>query len=206
MTTSTALIVDIVASRRTEDRAAAQAAVHDVFAHVNKHIAPLEPLWSTAGDEFQAMYASPELAAAATTLVRLASDVDVRFGIGTGESSVVSGEADDVPIYDGTAWWNARRAIDTAHKTAGKSGTARTWVEAEAGARTDLNAALLLRDELIGAMKPRERRIAHGLLIGEYQQHIADREGISQSAVSQSAKRSGAATLGAVQQLWIGRV
>lgn len=207
MDTVTAVIVDIVGSRRAVDRAAVQADVHTAFETADQYILPLSPLWSTAGDEFQAVYASVEAACAATTLVRVhAGVVDVRFGLGVGTSSVVSGQADEVPIYDGSAWWNAREAIDEVHRLAGRSGSARTWLTGERPDTANVNAALLLRDHVIDLMKPRERRIAAALLAGRLQSEIAETEGITQSAVSQSARRSGAATLVRVQELWTGRM
>ncbi|WP_040164274.1 SatD family protein [Microbacterium gorillae] len=205
MDTITAVIVDIVGSRKAKDRTAAQASVHAAFAAADESVPPRRTLWSTAGDEFQVIYPSLAAAAAATTLVLLSDEpVDVRFGIGEGESVTVSGSADDVPIYDGSAWWNARAAIERVHRTAGRSGTSRTWAVRDGDDPRDLNAALLLRDDLIGAMSARERRIARALIAGRVQGEIAATEGITQSAVSQSARRSGAGTLVRVQQLWTG--
>lgn len=207
MTEIVAIIVDIVGSRRAEDRAAIQANVHALFRQVDNVVTPVLPLWSTAGDEFQAAYSSVPAACAVTTLVRLAAvdtDTDVRFGIGKGQSRIVSGPADEIPIYDGSAWWSARRAIDTVHRLAGRAGPARTWVIDNDDEPADVNAALLLRDELIGSMKPREVRIARAMIEGRTQAQIAEAEGITQSAVSQSARRSGAATLVTVQSLWTG--
>ena len=207
MTETVAIIVDIVGSRRADDRAAVQANVHALFRRVEESVPPVLALWSTAGDEFQATYSSVADACAATTLVRLEAvdtGTDVRFGIGQGRSRIVSGAADETPIYDGSAWWSARRAIDTVHRLAGRTGRARTWVVAGDEEPADTNAALLLRDELIGSMKPREARIARAMIAGRSQAQIAEAEGITQSAVSQSARRSGAATLVTVQSLWTG--
>ncbi|MFK4790016.1 SatD family protein [Microbacterium sp. ZW T5_56] len=207
MTEIVGIIVDIVGSRRADDRAAVQASVHAMFREVDEIVAPVRPLWSTAGDEFQAMYSTVAEACVVTTLVRLAaadSETDVRFGIGRGQSHVVSGVADEVSIYDGSAWWAARRAIDTVHRLAGRTGPARTWAVDNDDEPADTNAALLLRDEIIGAMKPREARIARAMIGGQSQAQIAEAEGITQSAVSQSARRSGAATLVTVQSLWMG--
>ena len=40
--------------------------------------------------------------------------MSLRFGVGAGEVREV-GAADDVPVQDGSAWWLAREAIDSAH-------------------------------------------------------------------------------------------
>ena len=54
---------------------------------------------------------------------------------------------------------------------------------------------LQLRDHVVGRMKARERRLAAGLALGYTQSRLARQEGISQSAVSQSLRRSGATAL-----------
>jgi hypothetical protein len=63
------------------------------------------------------------------------------------------------------------------------------------------NGLLLIRDHVIARMKARERRIAAGLLMGRTQVDLGAEEGIGQSAVSQSAHRSGAAELLLVQRM-----
>lgn len=63
-----------------------------------------------------------------------------------------------------------------------------------------VNSFLLLRDSLISSMRPRDRRLIMGALSGASQLDLAQREGISQSAVSQSLRRSGGAALVAAQQ------
>ena len=198
------MIVDIVASRRLNDRPAAQRAIRDAFADAAAIASPTRALWATAGDEFQIEYATPSQAFAATGFVRIAlaaSDLDVRFGIGAGDSRVIEhGERGDV--LDGSAWWRAREAIEEAERRAGRSGSARTWALGEGITDAD-RAALLLRDQVIAQLAPREHRIAAALLTGRTQKQIAVAEQISQSAVSQAAARSGVNTLVHVQSLWL---
>ena len=57
------------------------------------------------------------------------------------------------------------------------------------------NANLLLRDQLIGAMSHRARRLAFGRLMGASQTELAMQEGITQPAVSKALRRSGATAL-----------
>lgn len=57
------------------------------------------------------------------------------------------------------------------------------------------NAYLLARDELVGAMSARERRLTYGRLIGRSQQELAAEEGISQPSVSKSLRSAGSAAL-----------
>lgn len=164
------------------------------------------------------------------THLLLPDGLQVRFGLGSGSLSEIPGTGNGTsgtPIQDGSAWWAAREAIHQVHRLR-ESGqeTALTWYavgeggnergsergseggrhgrgdrEPEATAESLVNPLLLLRDHVVMRMKTRERRIAAALLQGTTQVDIARAEGISQSAVSQSAHRSGAATLVEVHRL-----
>ena len=57
------------------------------------------------------------------------------------------------------------------------------------------NAYLLVRDELVGAMSERERRLTYGRLIGRSQHELAAEEGITQPSVSKSLRSAGSAAL-----------
>lgn len=57
------------------------------------------------------------------------------------------------------------------------------------------NAYLLVRDELVGAMNERERRLTYGRLVGKSQHELAAEEGISQPSVSKSLRNAGSAAL-----------
>src|SRR3546814_18002858 len=70
--------------------------------------------------------------------------------------------------------------------------TARTWVNVADGVdNADMrssaalaNAYLLARDQLVGAMSERTRRLVYGRCLGRTQRAPAEAEGITQSAVS----------------------
>ena len=196
-----AVILDVVGSRNLDDRAAAQRAITDAFAQADAIVAPVQHAWATFADEFQAIYRTIGEACAATGLVRLAlaGAADVRFGIGIGTSREVAPGATG-PVLDGDAWWRARSAIEEAERRGARTGT-RTWA---AGRGSDnANAALLLRDHLISAMRPREQRITMQLILGLTQREIAENEGITQAAVSQAAKKSGAGAVAQSYEAWI---
>lgn len=194
-----AVIVDIVRSRGVDDRENAQRDVRGAFWHADTAAPPSRALWATVGDEFQAMYTDLGDALRATALVRLVlpEGVDCRFGIGRGEAREVERTAEGVSIQDGSAWWRAREAIDAAHRLEDRGQPwLRTWfVGGEPAESAAVNALLLQRDHTLARMKARERRIAALLLEGHPQAAIAQAEGISQSAVSQSLQRSGASAL-----------
>lgn len=207
MPSAIAVIVDIVRSRELADRAAAQRAVLDAFHTAEGVHGATVPLWSTVGDEFQAVYGDLGTAIAVTGLARLLlpSGVDVRVGIGAGQMRRVGDTTDG--IYDGSAWWNARAAIDTAHRKqdGGRLSVSGWFQEDEPSARVaTTNALLMLRDHVVGRMKARERRIAAAVLQGRRQADVARDEGITQSAVSQSLERSGASVLLEADRLLLG--
>lgn len=54
-----------------------------------------------------------------------------------------------------------------------------------------VNAYLLARDHMVGAMSQRARRLTYGRCLQRTQRELASREGISQSAVSQALAGSG---------------
>ncbi|GAA2222389.1 SatD family protein [Herbiconiux moechotypicola] len=195
-----AVIVDIVESRRLADRRAAQLELADVFAAVDARTRPSLPLRATVGDEFQAVYPAVGPALEAILLARLAlpEGLDCRFGLGLGEVEHV----DDGPIgaiQDGSGWWRAREAIVMAHDREDRRvPSSRSWFRGgpeHAGLEALVNAYLLARDQVVGAMNLRARRLTYGVMCGRLQSELAVEEGITQSAVSQALRRSGGAGL-----------
>jgi hypothetical protein len=213
-----AVIVDISRSRTHSDRRALQNDVVAALDTVNDLVPALQPLGPTVGDEFQGAFATLPDALRATLLVRLhlPEGVELRFGIGSGELQTV-GAGSAGSIQDGSAWWSARAAIGTAREHEySRLGFVRTWFAA--GESTEhgppealgvpaahlVNAYLLCRDQIIGGMQPRARRLLLGQLLERTQAQLAREEGISQSAVSQSLGRSGATALLASEGLLLG--
>ncbi|EXJ51978.1 hypothetical protein AS96_06500 [Microbacterium sp. MRS-1] len=197
---SVAVIADIVGSRGLPDRAAAQRALEEAIARVERDVPLAErQLTATVGDELQGVYPSLDAAMAALLLIRLAlpDDLDCRFGIGIGAHSDVPSRVGT--LAEGPGWWAAREAIDAIHAAQARTiPGARTWVVADAGTVVDVrvaNAYLLARDQLVTAMTPRTRRLAYGRILGATQAELAAAEGITQSAVSQALGVAGVAAL-----------
>ncbi|MFJ6654409.1 SatD family protein [Microbacterium sp. NPDC091313] len=196
-----AVIADIVGSRRLDDRSGAQRVLEATIDRVERE-RPLArlPLTSTVGDEFQGVYERLEDALAGLLLLQLAlpDDVQCRYGVGIGSIGPVASRAG--ARTDGPGWWAARRAIDRVHALEQRAApSARTWVEAEAGEDAAMpaalalaNAYLLARDQLVGAMSERTRRLLYGRCLGRTQTVLAAEEGITQSAVSQALATAGA--------------
>lgn len=189
------LIGDLVGSRATDDRSALHRALEATLADVDAAVAPVTGLRVTAGDEFQGTYATLGAAIEAALRVRLAllPDSDARFGIGRGGVTVLDA---DRGIEDGPGWWAARTAIVDIEEAAERPTTrhARTAFRASADdpAEPAVNAALLCRDHLVGSLSQRSLRLLKGLMDPETtQRELADREGISASAVSQRVRTDG---------------
>lgn len=199
------MIGDIVGSRRLKDRARAQESVITALTNVSRAVPLAQRLEPTFGDEVQGGFHTVADATLATLLMRLelnrlahpsprahpaagpAPDlVIMRFGIGLGDVRVF--ELKSQPIrQDGPGWHAARDAIDSLGKRAGARYVgpgAEGWPNAPA-----VNAFLVARDGLVDTLNHRQQRMLLHALHGEQQKAIAEREGISESAVSQAFAR-----------------
>jgi hypothetical protein len=194
-----AVLGDVVASRRHPDRDRRLAAIAEALRLANRRVRATQPLTPTIGDEFQGLYVDVVSALDVTLVVRLAllGEVDVRFGVGSGE--LLGYEASRAPFeQDGPAWWAAREAVDVVRDLEQRRerprGSRTRWIDGSSempalvGA---VNAFLRCRDELVAAMDPRDADVMLGLLVDEPLTAIAKRLGVSVSAVSQRAIRGG---------------
>lgn len=199
-----AVLADIVGSRRLVERSAAQRTFDDTIARVEGDFPlALEPLRPTVGDEQQGLYPSLDAALAGILLLQLAlpDGLEFRYGIGVGAVGTI--DTASGAISDGSGWWAARAAIETAHARQSRAPyTARAWVVAapEEDERVQqtvrlANAHLLTRDELVAGLSDRQRRLVYGRCLGTTQRELARVEGIGQPAVSQALAASGGTTL-----------
>lgn len=192
-----AVIGDLVASRRAASRARVQADLLDALERTNRLVPASQSLAATIGDEFQGLYDTIESAMLAGLVVRLAlpADADARVGIAHGHYEVV-GATDYGLSQDGPAWWDARAAIDELKRRERRQPALRTWVHAgpEENPMSDpmSNAYAMTRDHIVSGFDARQRRLVLGVIEGSTQRELAEAEGVSASAVSQSLRRSGA--------------
>lgn len=199
------LIGDVVGSRSAASRAVLHARVVELLAEANG-VAPLVPLRITVGDEFQGCFTDVGGALRAVRALRLAGlpDVDLRFGIGWGHVAVLQEEP---RVEDGPGWWAAREAIEAVAEDATRAGrrltrSAYRCAEGVEGPSVPaVNAALLLRDQVIGGLSPRSLSVVRGLLDGRTQGEIAGDLAVSASAVSQRVRNDGLAMLVAAEAM-----
>lgn len=201
------LIGDIVGSRAAADRQRLHAAVDAALARVEALVPSTTGLRVTTGDEFQGSYRTlgEALDVALRVRLELLPEVDVRVGVGRGPVTALD---PDRGIEDGPGWWAARAAVEAAEAEAERAPTRtlRTVYrhapeDAAAGPGADaleaaVNAALVCRDHLVGSTSDRSLRLLRGLMEPHTTQaELAEREGVSASAVSQRVRADG---LGAV--------
>lgn len=199
-----AVLADIVGSRRLDDRTAAQRVLDDTIAAVEVDL-PLatQPLTPTVGDEQQGVYRDLSDAMVSLLMIqlRLPDGIAFRFGIGVGEVRPV--ESVHRELADGPGWYAARAAIEIVHAREGRAvPRTRSWIVGAPGQDEVMestiaasNAYLVVRDEVVGAMSERERRLTYGRLLGRSQQELATEEGITQPSVSKSLRTAGTAAL-----------
>lgn len=209
-----AVIADIVGSRTLTNRADAQRIFEAALERASEGLALLQAPYPTVGDEFQAVAYTLEDALLLTLRAQLLlpPQLQLRFGIGAGRiEEFASGVhrqapargrgADSVALQDGSAWWAARAAINRAHDVQDASNPfIRTWFMAHASVESEfsshcqtcINAMLSLRDHSILKLSARHRRITASLLLGKTQVEIARAEKLSQQAISDFARGTGA--------------
>lgn len=214
MTLRYAVIADIVGSRTLTNRADAQRIFEAALERASEGLALLQAPYPTVGDEFQAVAYTLEDALLLTLRAQLLlpSQLQLRFGIGAGRiEEFASGVhrqapargrgAESAALQDGSAWWAARAAINRAHDVQDSSNPfIRTWFMAHASVESEfsshcqtcINAMLSLRDHSILKLSARHRRITASLLLGKTQVEIARAEKLSQQAISDFARGTGA--------------
>lgn len=214
MTLRYAVIADIVGSRTLTNRADAQKIFEAALERASEGLALLQAPYPTVGDEFQAVAYTLEDALLLTLRAQLLlpPQLQLRFGIGAGRiEEFASGVhrqapargrgAESAALQDGSAWWAARAAINRAHDVQDASNPfIRTWFMAHASVESEysshcqtcVNAMLSLRDHSILKLSARHRRITAALLLGKTQVEIARAEKLSQQAISDFARGTGA--------------
>lgn len=199
-----AIIADIIRSRKLENRVGAQRLLDETIARV-EHDLPLatQALRPTVGDEQQGVWLRLEDALTSLLMLQLAlpDHIEFRFGVGIGE--IRSIDSTHGELTDGPGWWAARAAIDHVHSQQQRAmPRMRTWIvpapeqdEVMTSTIAASNAYLLARDEIVGGMNARARRLTYGRLTGRSQAELAGQEQITQPSVSKALRSAGSSAL-----------
>ena len=210
------VIGDVVGSREYADRpdlhlrlAGRLGELNDLLRaeeHAGGAAIVVSPFRVTLGDEYQGTFTTLGAALRATRWLRLAllPEVDVRQGVGWGPVQLLE---DEPRVEDGPGWWAARAAVEDVEQTSLRAGHRRrrtAYVRVDGCDGPDpaaVNAALMLRDEMLGGLSERSLGVLRGLLSGRTQREIAEKRDVSGSAVSQRVRHDGLAALVASERL-----
>ncbi len=176
-----AVIGDLVASREAENRGALQRALVDAVERANaagrQRLA--SPFTITLGDEFQALYRSPEaLLSDFWELLDALHPVGLRLAAGIGEIATPINDRQALGM-DGPAFYRARRTMDALKRERDSI----LQLEGEGGTLALANSSLRLVCRLMAGWK-RETlsiliRLAKGLTVEQIARHM----GVSERAV-----------------------
>lgn len=113
MTKKIALIGDIVSSQKIKNRAEIQKKLKTLFRNINSKSGSIEsPYTITLGDEFQAVYKSPEnLFKNIWEILFIVYPEKIRFSIGVGELTTPINKKQAIGM-DGPAFYSARNGLD----------------------------------------------------------------------------------------------
>jgi len=207
-----AIIGDVIRSRSVVQEAMFQT-LAEVLDWVNREVEHVQPLTFVrgAGDEIQGACSSIEAAMKSTLFIqlKLRGKYMLRFGLGYGttESSL---PGDPTIARSGTAWWNAREAIeeivDLNKKRKGFPDSG-IWTRLRVGDDGDpliealTNGLLLFRDRTVQGMSQTDALITLELFHGRRQVDISRKLDVSQSTVSNVSRKRGAALLIQYQEM-----
>lgn len=208
------VVGDVVESRRYVDPVALVDGLAAVLAAVNERVPGPHPLELVVRDEFHGVYDHAHQALEAALRLRLLTDdlvlptrdgedepVDVRVGVGRGE--VAHGDAGSPT---GPAWWHAHDARRAAQDLPGRTRwppSLRTVMhDDDPLVASQVNAYLLLQDQLLARMDASDRRALRGLLDGERQVDIAADLGVTQPAIARRVRDRGALAITAALAQW----
>lgn len=192
-----AVIGDVVASRRAEERSKLQERLRAALKGVNKEFSwlVLAGFLITVGDEFQGLLGGAEEIDRLVAMLRARmSPVELRIGLGYGPL--------DTPLQpqaigmDGPCFHRARAAIERAKA----EGTA---VEVELGRTAPaFEVYSLLYSELRGRLTRKQRRVLDMAGLGMEGVRIASQLEISPSAVSQHLRAAGYDSIRKATRIW----
>lgn len=155
------LVGDLVASRRIVERSAVQERLRDCLRQLNskKREGLLSPYTITLGDEFQAVFSTPDrLFRDSLTVLIALYPVEVRFSFAIGEISTAINTKQAIGM-DGPAFHEARATIDRLKKTKNLFAIA----SSDGAGLTLINQSLALISHTIGKWPRNRLELLRGL-------------------------------------------
>ena len=181
------VIGDIVNSRSLADRGAAQDLFRREVENLNTDYPDqiLSPMIVTLGDEFQGVLSSSSklfliVHQIQTRLRQQQEDLQIRFGFGLGEIDTEINREAAIGM-DGSAFHAARDALERAKSDNRQYAI---WGQDDAVKLLDFHCVWI--DMAVSKWKPHRLAMMHYHRLGESQQRIETRLGISQPAISQN--------------------
>ena len=142
------------------------------------------PLRVTVGDEYQGIFTRLGVALRATRWLRISSAPRRRRPSRPRLGARAGARADEPRVEDGPGWWAAREAVESVEEARpcgrATAGAGRRTCASTAAPGPDpaaVNAALVLRDEMLGGLSERSLGVLRGLLSGRTQREIAEKAG-----------------------------
>ncbi|MBE0617095.1 MAG: hypothetical protein IH608_04115 [Proteobacteria bacterium] len=182
------LTADLVASRKSRDRAGAQARLEEALRQVNRSLAGAicVPFSVTLGDEWQGLLSSPAAALEADFLFRrLLHPLPIAAGVGTGGVSTPLRER--TALMDGPCFHRAREALDRAKE---RRGAATVLASDEPLVDEAANALCLLLHGLASRWTETQFRSLEAYLTHGTEAAAARALGVTQPTLHQSLDRS----------------
>lgn len=186
-------ILDIVGSRQHADQVQLLTGVGHTIATWASERTGVEA-GPTVGDEFQVVWSDPALSRALADVAELrlrlsvprsdgASPVRVRVGLGSGEIVQAGPGGASAPSQSGTAWWNARAALDRLDEARNGWPTQQWWIVGDA-VDAVTRSLLVCMDTLEAGFDDKDRRCALGLVAGRSAKELAEDLGVTESTMS----------------------
>jgi len=182
------LTIDLIASRRSRDRAGIQARLEEALREVNRSLSEsvVVPFSVTLGDEWQGLLDSPGAALEADFLFRrLLNPLPVASGVGTG--GVTTPRRERTALMDGPCFHRAREALESAKE---RRGPATVFLSGDPLLDDPVNALCLLLHGLSARWTEKQFRSLEAYLAHGTEAAAARALGVAQPTLHQSLDRS----------------
>lgn len=178
-----AIIGDIVGSKNIKDRQKIQDEFNRVLNKTNEKFDDFiaSNFTITLGDEFQGLLFKPDISLEIIEYIRERMDpVELVFGVGIGHMETAFTKETSIGS-DGPAYWYARKMVEKA-----KNKKPTICYYSNSPEDELINSLLYLSESIIKSRTKKQREIMKQYWVLGSQEKVAEKLGISQSAVSQA--------------------